>query len=293
MVQESGDFVSWELCRGRTLGPAPFFVVGILNATPDSFYDGGLSACSGDAVANGLGLVEQGADMVDVGGESTRPFSAPISAEEELARVLPVVRGILAARPDAVLSVDTTKAVVAKACLEAGAVVVNDVSAMDADPGLLDVVLEFQSGYVLMHSQGSPRSMQIEPRYDKNVVDEIRHFFEVRMNRLVRAGLPENRIVLDPGIGFGKTLDHNLEILRRIHEFQELGRPVYMGLSNKSLWRGLLGREGRERNAATLAATVALLGKGVRIHRVHEVRETRDALIVARALATGQGESPC
>ncbi len=292
MRQESGDFVSWELYRGRTLGPAPFFVVGILNATPDSFYDGGLSAQTGDAVANGLRLVDLGADMIDVGGESTRPFSAPVSAAEEVARVLPVVRGILAARPDAVLSVDTTKAEVAEACLEAGALVVNDVSAMDVDPGLLDVVIGFQPGYVLMHSQGSPRTMQIEPRYD-DVVDEVRHFFEIRMNRLVRAGLPENRIVLDPGIGFGKTLDHNLEILRRVHEFQDLGRPVYMGLSNKSLWRDLLGREGRERNAATLAATVALYGQGVRIHRVHEVREIRDALVVARTLTAERGESRC
>jgi dihydropteroate synthase len=292
MRQESGDFVSWELCRGRTLGPAPFFVVGILNATPDSFYDGGLSAQTGEAVANGLRLVDLGADMVDVGGESTRPFSAPVSAAEEVARVLPVVRGILAARPDAVLSVDTTKAEVAEACLEAGALVVNDVSAMDVDPGLLDVVIGFQPGYVLMHSQGSPRTMQVEPRYD-DVVDEVRHFFEIRMNRLVRAGLPENRIVLDPGIGFGKTLDHNLEILRRVHEFQDLGRPIYMGLSNKSLWRGLLGREGRERNAATLAATVVLYGRGVRIHRVHEVREIRDALVVARTLTAERGESRC
>ncbi len=292
MRQESGDFVSWELCRGRTLGPAPFFVVGILNATPDSFYDGGLSAQTGEAVANGLRLVDLGADMVDVGGESTRPFSAPVSAAEEVARVLPVVRGILAARPDAVLSVDTTKAEVAEACLEAGALVVNDVSAMDVDPGLLDVVIGFQPGYVLMHSQGSPRTMQVEPRYD-DVVDEVRHFFEIRMNRLVRAGLPENRIVLDPGIGFGKTLDHNLEILRRVHEFQDLGRPVYMGLSNKSLWRDLLGREGRERNAATLAATVVLYGRGVRIHRVHEVREIRDALVVARTLTAERGESRC
>ncbi len=292
MRQESGDFVSWEVCRGRTLGPAPFFVVGILNATPDSFYDGGLSAQTEDAVANGLRLMDLGADMVDVGGESTRPFSAPISTEEELTRVLPVVRGILEARPDAVLSVDTTKAKVAEACLEAGALVVNDVSATDADPGLLDIVTGFQPGYVLMHSQGAPRTMQIEPRYD-DVVSEIRRFFEVRMNRLVGAGLPENRIVLDPGIGFGKTLEHNLEILRRIHEFRDLGRPLYMGLSNKSLWRDLLGREGRERNAATLAATVTLYGRGVRIHRVHEVREIRDALVVARTLTAERGESRC
>lgn len=292
MFQERGELVSWELCRGRTLGPAPFFVVGIVNVTPDSFYDGGLSARAEDAVAAGLRLLEQGADMIDVGGESTRPFAAPVSVEEEIARVLPVVRGTLAVRPDAVVSVDTTKALVAKACLEAGALVVNDVSALDADPDLLGVVLDFQPGYVLMHNQGSPRTMQVEPKYG-NVVDEIQRFFEIRMTRLVQAGLGEERIVLDPGIGFGKTLEHNLEILRNITVFQKFGRPVYMGLSNKSLWRGLLGREGRERNAATLAATVTLYAQGIRIHRVHEVREARDALVVARTLMTGQGESGC
>ncbi|NCD25547.1 MAG: dihydropteroate synthase [Deltaproteobacteria bacterium] len=292
MFQERGELVSWGLCRGRTLGPAPFFVVGIVNVTPDSFYDGGLSARAEDAVAAGLRLLEQGADMIDVGGESTRPFAAPVSVEEEIARVLPVVRGTLAVRPDAVVSVDTTKALAAKACLEAGALVVNDVSALDADPDLLGVVLDFQPGYVLMHNQGSPRTMQVEPKYG-NVVDEIQRFFEIRMTRLVQAGLGEERIVLDPGIGFGKTLEHNLEILRNITVFQKFGRPVYMGLSNKSLWRGLLGREGRERNAATLAATVTLYAQGIRIHRVHEVRETRDALVVARTLMTGQGEPGC
>ena len=283
MTRESADTVSWDVCRGRTLGPAPFFVVGIVNATPDSFYDGGRVGGAAALVARCLDLLDQGADILDIGGESTRPFAEQVSAEIELERVLPVVRGVLAARPEAVVSVDTTKAAVARACLEAGAVIVNDVSAMGADPALRDVVLEYAPGYVLMHSQGSPDTMQVAPRYD-DVVDEIRHFFATHLESLARAGLPETNVVLDPGIGFGKTLAHNLKILQNVHRFYEFGRPVYMGLSNKSLWKGLLGRDGRERNAPTLAATVALYGRGVRIHRVHEVRETRDGLIVAQTL---------
>jgi len=275
------------------LGPAPFFVVGIVNVTPDSFYDGGQSADVDVAVAKGVALLDQGADILDIGGESTRPFSAPVPAEVEMERVLPVVRGVLEVRPQAVLSVDTTKASVARACLEAGALIVNDVSAMEVDPDLLQVVSEFRPGYVLMHSLGRPQTMQVEPRYD-DVVGEVMHFFSKKLDVLVRSGVPESCIVLDPGIGFGKTLEHNLEILKNICKLFEFGRPVYMALSNKSLWGKLLGREGRERNAATLAATVALYDRGVLIHRVHEVREIRDGLTVAHALVKGtSGETGC
>ena len=265
------------------MGPAPFFVVGILNVTPDSFYDGGQAVEVDAAVARGLELLDLGADILDIGGESTRPFSESVPEDVELKRVLPVVREILRQRPDAVLSVDTTKAGVARACLEAGALIVNDVSALEADPGLLEVVSGYRPGYVLMHSLGRPQTMQIEPRYD-NVVDEIMRFFAAKLELLVRSGVPESHIVLDPGIGFGKTFEHNLEILKNICKLFVFGRPVYMALSNKSVWKGLLGREGRERNAATLAATVSLYKRGVRIHRVHEVREIRDGLIVAQVL---------
>ena len=291
MARGIAESVSWDVCRGRTLGPAPFFVVGILNATPDSFYDGGALTGTDALVARGLALLDQGADILDIGGESTRPFAEAVPADVELERVLPVVRGVLGARPDAVVSVDTTKSAVARACLEAGALIVNDVSAAGADPELLDVIAQCRPGYVLMHSQGDPGAMQVDPRYD-DVVDEIRRFFAARLETLVRAGVPETNVVLDPGIGFGKTLRHNLEILKNIERFFEFGRPVYMGLSNKSLWKGLLGRDGRERNAATLAATVALYGRGVRIHRVHEVREARDGLIVAQTLER-EGEERC
>lgn len=293
MVQERSDHVSWNLRGGRILGPAPFFVVGILNVTPDSFYDGGQTDQVEKAVAKGLGLLDQGADILDIGGESTRPFAESVPTDQELARVLPVVSGILRIRPNAVISVDTTKAAVARRCLEAGARIVNDVSAMGVDPELRDVVGEYRPGYVLMHRQGDPGTMQADPRYG-DVVEEIRRFFSQRLEELIRIGVPESSVVLDPGIGFGKMLHHNLEILKHIDRFFEFGRPVFMGLSNKSLWKGLLGRDGRERNAATLAATVALFGKGVRIHRVHEVRETRDALTVAHILGEGAaGEKQC
>lgn len=293
MARENIDLVSWDLPGGRTLGPAPFFVVGIVNVTPDSFYDGGQAGQFETAVARGLALLDQGADILDIGGESTRPFAEPVSVDQELERVLPVVREILRQRPGAVLSVDTTKALVARECLQAGALIVNDVSALRADPGLGDVLRQFRPGYVLMHSLGDPGTMQVDPRYD-DVVDEIRRFFAAGLETLARLGVPESAIVLDPGIGFGKTLDHNLRIMRHVDRFFGFGRPIFMGLSNKSLWKGLLGRDGRERNAATLAATVALYGRGVRIHRVHEVREVRDALTVARTLEHGaEGERRC
>ena len=293
MARERSNSVSWEVCRGRTLGPAPFFVAGIVNVTPDSFYDGGQCAEVDAAVTRGIALLDQGADILDIGGESTRPFSESVPADVELRRVLPVVRGILEARPEAALSVDTTKASVARACLEAGALIVNDVSAMEVDPELLEVISHFQPGYVLMHSRGRPRTMQLEPRYD-DVVGEIMRFFSAKLDILARAGVPESRIVLDPGIGFGKTVEHNLEILKNICKLFEFGRPVYMALSNKSLWGSLLGREGRDRNAATLAATVALYARGVRIHRVHEVREILDGLRVVHLLENGtSGETGC
>lgn len=286
MPRENAVSVSWEMSGGRTLGPAPFFVVGILNVTPDSFYDGGRSAATAEAVSNGLALLDHGADILDIGGESTRPFSDPVSEDEELDRVVPVVREILARRPDAVLSIDTTKARVALQCLQAGARIINDVSALQWDAALGAVVAEYGAGYVLMHSLGTPKTMQVEPVYD-DVIDEIRRFFEEHLKRLERLGISLSQVTLDPGIGFGKTLRHNLDILHRIDVFHEFGLPLFMGLSNKSLWKGLLGRDGQERNAATLAATVALYGQGVRIHRVHEVRETRDALTVAHVIQHG------
>lgn len=284
---------SWTVSGGRVLGPAPFLLAGIINVTPDSFYDGGLHVEPASAVFQGRGLAEQGAHILDVGGESTRPGAQAVPEAEELARVVPVVRelaglpgrdmdGLPGAFP--VLAVDTYKAGVAAAALDAGAVIVNDVSACRFDPALMDVLAQHRPGYVLMHSQGEPRTMQQNPRYG-DVVDDILAFFEERLGALTRAGLPEANIVLDPGIGFGKLLEHNLAILRGIERFGRLGRPVYMGLSNKSLWGTLLGLGPQERQLATSVATALLVARGVLVHRVHEVAASRQASQVALALS--------
>lgn len=269
---------------GKVLGPAPFLIAGIVNVTPDSFYDGGAHADIASGVAHGLKLVGEGAHILDVGGESTRPYGDPVSESDELARVLPVIEGLIAARTPAVISVDTYKAKVAARCLEAGAAIINDVSGFRFEPEILDVLAEYKPGYVLMHSLGRPGDMQDEPRYD-DVVGDIMAFFEERLGVLEQAGLPLDRVALDPGIGFGKRLEHNLEILREIERFNEFGLPVYMGLSNKSLWQGLLGLETGQRQNATQAATAVLAAKGVPIHRVHEVELTRQTLTIVRELA--------
>ena len=272
--------VTWTLSGGRVLGPAPFVVCAILNVTPDSFYDGGRHAGTNAAVAHGRRLVAEGAAVLDVGGESTRPGAESVDADEELARVLPVVRAL---SPLAPVSIDTTKASVAAVCLAAGAAIVNDVSACRFDPALMDVLAQKKPGYVLMHAQGTPRTMQRDPRYE-DVVDDIRAFFEERLARLTGAGLPEDRVVLDPGIGFGKSLEHNLAIFRRIGEFMSLGRPIYMGLSNKSWLGKLLGLEPGGRQEATRIASALLQTRGVRIHRLHEVAPAVAALRLAEAM---------
>ncbi|WP_319584494.1 dihydropteroate synthase [uncultured Pseudodesulfovibrio sp.] len=275
---------TWTVKGGKVLGPSPFFIAGIVNVTPDSFYDGGTHADTSSGVAHALELARQGAHILDIGGESTRPYSDPVSEAEELDRVLPVVEGLVEAGTDAVISVDTYKARVAARCLEAGAAIINDVSGFRFEPELLDVLAEYKPGYVLMHSLGKPETMQDEPRYD-DVVGEIMTFFEERLSVLEQAGLPLDRVVLDPGIGFGKKLEHNLAILREIERFNALGLPVYMGLSNKSIWQGLVGAAAGERQNATQAATAVLAAKGVPIHRVHEVQLTRQTLTIARELA--------
>lgn len=274
----------WTVLGGRVLGPAPWMVMGIVNATPDSFSDGGRFIGPDHAADHALSLLDQGACLVDVGGESTRPFSDPVPEEEEERRVLPVVRAVLERRPGAAVSVDTTKACVAAKALEAGAAIVNDVSACTADPGLLDVVAHYKPGYVLMHAQGNPRTMQREPRYG-SVLAEVARFFEVGLAMLVNAGLPEERIVLDPGIGFGKTLEHNLALLRGLDLFAGFGRPLLMGLSNKSFLGGLLGLAVQERGAATQVATALAWGRGAAIHRVHDAAGAVQALKLAEALA--------
>lgn len=274
----------WIVKGGKVLGPAPFFIAGVVNVTPDSFYDGGEHADVESGVAHGFELARQGAHILDVGGESTRPYADYVSGEEELARVVPVIRELAGSDLEAVLSVDTYKARVAAEALDAGADIVNDVSAFRFEPELLDVIGQYKPGYVLMHSLGRPEDMQDEPQYD-DVVGEIMAFFEERLEKLSKVGLPENRIVLDPGIGFGKSLEHNLTILKEISRFEGLGLPLYMGLSNKSLWQGLLGLEAGERGNATQAATAILAARGVPIHRVHDVQLSMQTLTIAREMA--------
>jgi len=271
----------WQL-KSISLDLNPFLIVGILNLTPDSFYDGGKYSDLASALDKVDEIITYG-DIIDVGGESTRPYSKRISALEEKQRVMPVLDAILEKYPQAVVSLDTYRSEVAKIGLDKGVQIINDVSGFEFDPVLLDVILEYQPGYVLMHSLGRPENMQDDPKYD-DVIDEIKSFFVEKLNVLVKGGLDEEKIVLDPGIGFGKLLEHNLTILARIEEFFELGRPIFLGLSNKSMWEKLLGLGLGERQVATQVGTALMAAKGVAIHRVHEVKLTRDTLTIVQAL---------
>ncbi|MGI8946052.1 MAG: dihydropteroate synthase [Thermoleophilaceae bacterium] len=257
-------------------------VMGVLNVTPDSFSDGGEFLDPEAAVAHGLRLAADGADVLDIGGESTRPGAAPVPAAEELRRVLPVVER-LAAETTAALSIDTTKAAVARAALAAGATIVNDVSAFRSDPGMAGLVAERGVGCCLMHMRGEPRTMQDRPRYD-DVVSEVKAFLEQRLDFALGEGIAEDRVWLDPGIGFGKTVEHNLELLRRLEEIVAIGRPVVVGTSRKSFLATVIGgaRE-RDRLPGTIATNVIALERGARVFRVHDVAELVDALAVAAA----------
>jgi dihydropteroate synthase len=258
-----------------------FRVMGIVNVTPDSFSDGGRWLDHADAIAHGRELVAEGAAILDIGGESTRPGAEPVDAEEEQRRVVPVVEGLRDA--GAQLSVDTTKRVVAEAALAAGATLVNDVSALRFDPELAALVADAGCDVCLMHMLGEPRTMQDDPRYD-DVVDDVRAFLEERLAHATAAGIAEERILLDPGIGFGKTLEHNLELLRRLDELVAIGRPLVVGTSRKAFLGRLTGREvAAERVAGTLAANVLSLERGATVFRVHDVAPNVEALTVAAA----------
>ncbi len=273
---------AWRLAGDRILQPG-LYIAGVLNVTPDSFYDGGQHSSRDTALQRARQILEQGADILDVGGESTRPFSHRVEQELEEQRVLPVIQAMSGQYSDRLLSVDTYKARTAARALEAGAAIVNDVTACGLDPELADVLVHYQPGYVLMHSQGSPEYMQQDPYYEDPVL-EIASFFETQLNRLIKAGLQEDRIALDPGIGFGKRLQDNLALLRQVEYFFTFGRPIYIGQSNKSLWQKLLGLPPGERKNATQVATALLARKGVDVHRVHEVDLTRQTLEIVRAL---------
>ncbi|HEX6489843.1 MAG TPA: dihydropteroate synthase [Gaiellaceae bacterium] len=259
-------------------------VMGVLNVTPDSFSDGGVNFSPAQAVASARRMLAEGAAIVDLGGESTRPGSASISAEEELRRVVPVLEQ-LESLP---LSIDTTKAEVARRALELGAEFVNDVTALRGDPELAGVVAEHGAYLCLMHMQGEPRTMQLQPRYG-DVVAEVARFLEERLSFATAQGVREELICLDPGIGFGKTLAHNFELLRRLDELVAIGRPILVGISRKSSLGKLMGDPEAKTGttAASLGAAIAAYERGASILRVHDVREHVEALAAHRAVATG------
>ncbi len=271
----------WRL-RTRSLElPRRPLVMGIVNVTPDSFSDGGQFLDAGAAVARGLQLVADGADLIDVGGESTRPYSEPVLAAEELQRVLPVVQRLVRQVPIPV-SIDTGKAAVARAAIDAGAEIVNDVTGLAGDPAMIPLVVETGVGVCAMHMQGTPQTMQDKPKYD-DVVTEIREYLRGRRDALVAAGVARERICLDPGIGFGKTHAHNIELMANCHAFHELGCPLLVGHSRKGFLGKLLGDDQADRTSATVGAALALAVQGVQIVRVHDVRPVREAFLAFEA----------
>ena len=278
----SADGPVWR-CRDRVLRPAARpLIMGIVNVTPDSFSDGGRRAAAPDAVAHALRLAEAGADILDVGGESTRPGAAPVSVDRELARVMPVFEA-LGRRGDLVLSVDTAKSEVAGAALAAGARLVNDVSALTADARMAGVARKFGAGVILMHRRGDSRTMQQLACYG-DVAGEVLAYLAERLEAAERLGLARETLAVDPGIGFAKTAEHNVALLARLQRLAGLGRPVVVGLSRKAFLGRLTGRDVGERLAGTLGALAFCLGEGAHVLLVHDVAETRDVVRVVGAL---------
>jgi dihydropteroate synthase len=260
-------------------------VMGIVNVTPDSFSDGGKYFDPSRAVAHGEQMARDGADIVDIGGESTRPGARPISADEEISRVLPVIRG-LRAKISLPISIDTTKSEVARAALDEGADVVNDISALGFDPAMAPLVAREKAPIVLMHMQGTPRTMQQNPFYE-NVVEEVKEFLRRRVQFALAAGVEADKIIVDPGIGFGKNIEHNLALLRGLGALADLGRPILVGTSRKTFIGKLLDAAPEERLEGSLAAAVAAALAGANIVRVHDVKEAARAVRVADALRFG------
>ncbi len=269
-----------------------FRIMGVINVTPDSFSDGGRYLAAEAAIAHGLVLEAEGADILDVGGESTRPGADPVSETEELRRVMPVIEGLIERGTGAQMSIDTSKAEVAARALAAGATLVNDVTALRGDPAMAEVVAGAGADCCLMHMLGDPRTMQRDPHYD-DVVGDIKAFLAERLALAVQAGIAEERILLDPGIGFGKTIEHNLELLRRLGEFLDLGRPLVIGTSRKAFLGQLTGRESPDdRVAGTIATNVLAYERGARVFRVHDVAPLRDALTVTAATVSAPWTTP-
>jgi dihydropteroate synthase len=278
----------WRL-KTRTLsfGRLPL-LMGVINATPDSFSDGGLFFDPAAAIDHGQLLAEQGAAILDVGGESTRPFSTPVSEVEELRRVIPVIEGLSATTP-VPISIDTSKAAVAREAVAAGAEIINDIAALQGDPEMQRVAIESGAGLCIMHMQGTPQTMQLDPRYG-DVVEEIAAFLARRRDELVAAGVDRERICLDPGIGFGKTHQHNLTLLAHCDRFHAIGQPLLVGPSRKGFIAKVLGDKQADRTAATVGVALALARQGVQIIRLHDIAPARHALLLFDACGGVDGD---
>jgi dihydropteroate synthase len=261
-------------------------LMGILNVTPDSFSDGGHYFKKNSAVKHALKMVDQGADIIDIGGESTKPFSDPVSLDEELSRVLPVIEA-LRKETDVCISIDTTKSEVANQALKVGASIINDVSAMEFDKDMVDIALKFDCPIVLMHMKGVPKNMQENPQYS-SLISDIISYLNTRIDFVISKGVDRKKIIIDPGIGFGKSVENNFEIINNLNQFTKLGYPVLLGASRKSFIGITLDVPEDDRIEGSLAANVIGLQKGVSVFRVHDVDQTRKALTIAKKILNSQ-----
>jgi len=268
---------SQTYCLGRQT-----WIIGVINVTPDSFYDGGFYLEPQTAIAHGLELLADGADIIDIGGEGSRPGSDPVPADEEIRRVIPVISG-LRKTTKALISVDTTKFEVARAALDHGADIINDITSFNLDPRLLSLAAQNNAGFILMHMQGNPKTMQVHPFYE-DVLKEIRTFLAEKIEIALAYGLKKESLLIDPGIGFGKRLEDNLRLLNQLDFFEELGRPILVGVSRKSFIGKILNASPQDRLEGSIAAAVVSILKGASVLRVHDVKAVRRAALVAEAI---------
>jgi len=271
------NFNDWLLSKKKQS-----LIMGILNVTPDSFSDGGKYLEKKTAINHALEMIDQGADIIDIGGESTRPFSDPVSLKEEISRVVPVIEGIRK-KSDICISIDTTKSQVATAALNSGASVINDVSAMEVDPLMVDVALKFDCPLIIMHMKGTPKNMQDDPQYE-SLISDIKDYLLDRIDFIISKGINPKKIVIDPGIGFGKTVENNFEIINNLKHFTSMDFPVLLGASRKSFIGISLNLPEEDRLEGSLAANIIGFQNGAKIFRVHDVAETNKALIIANKI---------
>ena len=271
------NFNDWLLSKKKQS-----LIMGILNVTPDSFSDGGKYLEKNTAINHALEMIDEGADIIDIGGESTRPFSDPVSLKEEISRVVPVIEGIRK-ESDVCISIDTTKSQVATAALNSGASVINDVSAMEVDPLMVDVALKFDCPLIIMHMKGTPKNMQDDPKYE-SLISDIKDYLLDRADFIISKGINPKKIVIDPGIGFGKTVENNFEIIKNLNHFTTMNFPVLLGASRKSFIGISLNLPEKDRLEGSLAANIIGLQNGAKIFRVHDVDETNKALIIANKI---------